>query len=54
MKYEQVISESHINFVMCNFHPEIHHIILMQVIIKVLELVYDIKPELHKNFKAIR
>lgn len=27
---------------------------LTQVIVKILELVYDIKPELHKNFKAIK
>lgn len=27
---------------------------LIQVISKVLELLYDIKPELHKNFKAIK
>lgn len=29
-------------------------VILIQVITKILELVYDIKPELHKNFKAIK
>lgn len=29
-------------------------VILIQVISKVLELVYEIKPELHKNFKAIK
>jgi hypothetical protein len=29
-----------------------HLLSLKQVITKVLELVYDIKPELHKNYQA--
>lgn len=36
-----------------NFGNSLIEFFCFQVITKFLELVYDIKPELHKNFKAI-